>query len=207
MHSQLDLIGSWLIRFRNKYTSCVFPSFRLRIPCTLSSSKLFSALSGERFEHNFRATVQRRQDILHVLGFLLRGQNFSLGSSVLKTDEVGEHLFIVVIQYQCPECLLKNINVTGQTLNILKQSMKLKCRMFSKSFTFLISLTEQGLGILPSRHGVCVFIMTFLCSKLITLECSVTFCTFYYPPGTDLSYTGKRLRSPCDTWQVTNTIL
>lgn len=86
--------------------------------------------------------MQRSRDILHVLGFIPRGQNFSSGSFVLEMDAVVEHLFIVVLQYECPECLLKNINVTGQTLTILKRSMKLKCRLYVKSFTFLISLPE-----------------------------------------------------------------
>lgn len=172
--TQFDSLRSGF--YVQEYTGCVIPSFQLRIPCTLSSSRLFSALK-------LKDLTTSKSRI-----YFMQGQNFSAGSFVLKTDAVAEHLFIVVIQYECPECLLKNINVTGQTLTILKQSMKLKCRMYLKSFTLLISLPEPGTWLSALRCIVCLFIMTFLCSKLIALECSVTFCTFFDRPDTELSY-------------------
>lgn len=103
--------------------------------------------------------------------FNLLGRTFSYGNFIPKTVASGRYLFIGIIQYPCPKCLLKNIDVRGQTLTILKPSMNPKCKMYLKSFSCLISLPlNQGLGILPPKHGICVFIMTFLCSELIALE-------------------------------------
>lgn len=117
--------------------------------------------------------------------FYLLGRDFSYGSFVPKTVVSGKYLFIVIIQYPCPKCPLKNIR--GQTLTILKHSMKPKCKMYLKSSTCLISLSwNQRLGILPSRHSTCVFIMTFLCSKLIALACCYIL-HFYGPLDIDLS--------------------
>lgn len=72
--------------------------------------------------------------------FYLLGRDFSYGSFVPKTVVSGKYLFIVIIQYPCPKCPLKNIR--GQTLTILKHSMKPKCKMYLKSSTCLISLSE-----------------------------------------------------------------
>lgn len=142
----MDRFANWFCSYycQDSLSKCIDFTFLSRIltfeESTSRSLKRFSVSGGERFD-SVLGLHQRELNILCTILFSLLGRSFSYGSFILKTEISEKYLFIFIIQYPCPKCLLKSINVRGQTLTILKPRLKSKCRMYLKSFTCPISLS------------------------------------------------------------------
>lgn len=141
-----DRFANWFCSCycQDSLSKCTDYTFLSRIftfeESTSRSLRRFSISGGERFDSVLGLHQRELQYPLYNT-FNLPGRSFSYGSFILKIEISEKYLFIFIIQYPCPKYLLKNINVRGQTLTILKPRLKSKCRMYLKSFTCPISLS------------------------------------------------------------------